>query len=437
MYDVTDEVIMRSEALFAKAQQIIPGGVNSPVRAFKAVGGTPRFIKSAKGAYLIDEDNQKYIDYVCSWGAMILGHAHPEVVKAAHVAIENGFSFGAPTALEVSLAEEICRQIPSIEKIRFVNSGTEATMTAIRLCRGVTGRSKILKFAGCYHGHNDTLLVNAGSGALTFGVPSSPGVTNATAADTLTASYNDLDSVDSLFEKYGHDIAAIIVEPIACNMNLVLPIPEFLSGLRQICDRYGALLIFDEVITGFRVGPVGAQGIFNVRPDITTLGKIIGGGMPIGAVGGSVMIMDQLSPQGPIYQAGTLSGNPISMAVGLATLQQLKIPGAYEQLTQVTHELAVGISERARFTKISLTVQSCCGLIGLFFTNEKNILSFDQVMQCNQHKYKHFFHALLTMGVYLAPSSFEAGFISLAHHQNQIQETLHAVEKALFEVKNI
>ncbi len=418
-----------SEEMFNKARRFIPGGVNSPVRAFLAVKNVPRFIQSAKGAYLTDVDGNRYIDYVCSWGPMILGHANPEVIRAVQSAAENGLSYGAPCPAEIELAAEICQRMPNIEKIRMVNSGTEAAMSAIRLARGATGRSKIIKFEGCYHGHADSLLVKAGSGGLTFGVPSSPGVPASIVAETLTARFNDLDSVTALFERWGDDIAAIIVEPIPGNMNMLLPLPEFLPGLRQLCDQYKSLLIFDEVISGFRVGPQGAQGLYAVRPDLTILGKIIGGGMPVGAFGGRADIMSQLAPEGPVYQAGTLSGNPIAMAAGLATLKQLT-PAHYQILEQLTLQLIHGIQERAKSAKVSLTCVSSGGLFGIFFTDEPKINYYEQVMACRVEEFTAFFNALLNSGIYLAPSAYEAGFVSLAHTSDDIKKTLAAAEAA-------
>lgn len=419
----------RSQELFNRAQQFIPGGVNSPVRAFLAVGNTPRFIQSAQGAYITDVDGNRYVDYIGSWGPMILGHAHPAVIQAVQMAAANGLSYGAPCAAEVELAAEICRRLPNIEKVRMVNSGTEAAMSAIRLARGVTGRNKIIKFEGCYHGHADSLLVKAGSGALTFGVPSSPGVPQNVVAETLTARFNDLDSVNALFERWGDDIAAIIVEPIPGNMNMVPPLPEFLPGLREICSQYESLLIFDEVISGFRVGPQGAQGLFDVRPDLTVLGKIIGGGMPVGAFGGRRDIMAHLAPEGPVYQAGTLSGNPIAMAAGLATLKQLT-PAHYQTLGQSTQQLMQGMQERAAQAKIPLHTVACGGLFGIFFTEEPAIHYYEQVMACAVDRFKNFFNQMLNRNIYLAPSAYEAGFVSLAHTAREIQVTLDAAEAA-------
>ncbi len=423
----------QSQALFHQAQQHLPGGVNSPVRAFLAVGGTPRFIKSAQGAYLYDVDGTSYIDYIGSWGPMILGHAQPEVLQAMQTIAQQGLSFGTPCSIEVELAAEICQRMPNIEKIRMVNSGTEASMSAIRLARGFTQRNKIVKFEGCYHGHADSLLVKSGSGALTFGVPSSAGVPQSIAAETLTARFNDLNSVTALFERWGNDIAGIIVEPIAANMNMVLPLPEFLPGLRDICDYYGSLLIFDEVITGFRVGPQGAQGLYGIRPDLTILGKIIGGGLPVGAFGGRSDIMNHLAPEGPVYQAGTLSGNPVTMAAGLATLRQLQAHH-YSQLSQLTANLTAGISQAAQAAGIALKTVACGGLFGIFFTQDAEIHYYEQVMACNQTLFRHFFHAMLNLGIYLAPSAFESGFLSLAHGKKEIEFTLSMVEKAFAKI---
>src|SRR3990167_2279409 len=420
---------VKSQHLFQQAQCYIPGGVNSPVRAFKAVGGEPRFIHSAKGAYLIDVDGNQLIDYVGSWGPMILGHAHPAVIQAVVDAAQRGLSFGATCEYEVLLAQEICARVNSIEKVRIVNSGTEATMTAIRLARGVTGRNKILKFEGCYHGHADSLLVKAGSGALTFGVPSSPGVPSGSTQDTLVADFNDFESVQKLFEQHAQDIACIIIEPLAGNMNMVLPKPGFLQSLREIGNHYGSLLIFDEVMTGFRVGYQGVQSFVDVVPDLTTLGKIIGGGMPVGAVGGRADLMDQLSPQGAIYQAGTLSGNPVAMASGLATLKQLT-PEKYVTLASITQQLVGGLKARAMAAKIPFQINHHTGMFGLFFTPSEKVTQFSEVMACNQAHFKAFFAGMLSAGVYLAPSAYEAGFVSLAHTDNEITQTMDAAERA-------
>lgn len=419
---------LQSKKLFDRAKELIPGGVNSPVRAFKAVGGVPRFIAKGKGAYITDVDGREYVDYVGSWGPMILGHAHPAVVRAVQEAAEHGLSFGAPCALEVELAELISTLMPSIEKIRFVSSGTEATMSALRLAKGYTGRNKIIKFEGCYHGHSDALLVKAGSGGLTFGVPTSLGVSENTAKDTLTATFNDLDSVAELFTQCGDQIAAIIVEPIAGNMNMILPKPEFLRGLRQLCDAYQAVLIFDEVMTGFRVALGGAQSLYGIKPDLTTLAKIIGGGMPVGAFGGRREIMDYLAPDGGVYQAGTLSGNPLAMAAGFATLQALTRPGIYEDLMKMTALLVNGLLEKAKAAGVALSANYTCGMFGLFFTEQKSVGSYAEVMNCNPAEFRQFFHGMLQQGIYLAPSAFEAGFVSLAHGKKEIEKTLSAAE---------
>lgn len=420
---------MPHATLFQQAKKYLPGGVNSPVRAFKSVGGTPIFFKSAKGAYLIDEAKKSYIDYVGSWGPAILGHAHPAVVRAVQQAAENGLSFGAPHTLEIQLAQKICKHLPAIEKIRMVNSGTEATMSAIRLARGFTGRDKILKFEGCYHGHADSLLVKAGSGGLTFGVPSSSGVPLSVAVDTYNATYNNLNSVAHIFEKHGRDIAAVIVEPIAGNMNCVLPMPGFLQGLRDICDHYQSVLIFDEVMTGFRVALNSAQGYYNIKPDLTTLGKIIGGGLPVGAYGGKKEIMAHISPEGDVYQAGTLSGNPLAMSAGLANLQEIEAPMFYAKLSAKTQQLAEGLKERAKASNIPLSVNYLGGLFGFFFTTENVVTTLSQVMQCDTEYFKKFFHGMLEEGIYLAPSAYEAGFVSSAHSDEEIKKTLDAAER--------
>lgn len=422
---------MISELLFNRAQQVIPGGVNSPVRAFGGVGGTPRFMARGAGPYLMDVEGQQYIDYVGSWGPLILGHAHPHVIAAVKQAAEQGLTFGAPSPLEVELAELVCQLLPSIEQVRFVSSGTEATMSAIRLARGFTGRSKIVKFEGCYHGHADFLLVKGGSGLLTFGTPSSAGVPAPFTESTLVAPFNDLESTKRLFVEQGQEIAAIIVEPVAANMNCVLPQPHFLQGLRELCNQYGAILIFDEVITGFRLGLQSAQGYYGVGPDLTTLGKIIGGGMPVGAFGGRRDIMQYLSPLGPVYQAGTLSGNPVAMAAGLATLKQLQVPEFYPQLNQKTEKLVTGLRQIASRLGIPLLIQSCESLLGLFFTDQKQVENLSQVSQCSQEQYKMFFHGMLKEGVYFAPSAFEVGFVSSAHADDDIEKTLTAAEKVL------
>lgn len=419
----------RSAQLFARAQQHIPGGVNSPVRAFKSVGGTPVFIERADGAYLFDVDGKAYIDYVGSWGPMILGHNAPEVREAVLDAVQRGLSFGAPTELEIQMAERICGLMPSIESVRMVSSGTEATMSALRLARAFTGRDKILKFEGCYHGHGDSLLVKAGSGALTLGIPTSPGVPAALAEHTLTASYNRLDQVEALFERYGAQIACIIVEPVAGNMNLVAPLPEFLPGLRALCDHYGALLIFDEVMTGFRVALGGAQQRYQVRPDLTTLGKIIGAGLPVGAFGGRADIMQQVAPAGPVYQAGTLSGNPVAMSAGLAMLKQIERPGFHAELEATTARFCQGLEQRAQQAGIAFKAKHVGAMFGLFFTDADRIDYFEQVQACDIGRFCQFLHGMLAEGVYLAPSAFEAGFISRAHGPAEIDQSLAAASR--------
>lgn len=418
----------RNLELFEQSSQRIPGGVNSPVRAFGSVGGHPRFIERAQGPYVFDADGQRYIDYVGSWGPAILGHANPAVVKAVQEAAAKGLSFGAPTEAELRFAENIIQRLPSIEKLRLVSSGTEATMTAIRLARGYTNRPKIIKFEGCYHGHGDSLLVKAGSGLLTFGNPTSAGVPNEFIQHTLVLNYNDLDAVAQAFERYGDEIACIILEPMPGNMNLIKPKPGFLEGLRDLCTDYGALLIFDEVMTGFRVGPQGVQGLSGVRPDITTLAKVIGGGMPLGAFGGAAEIMDHLAPQGPVYQAGTLSGNPVAVAAGLATLQQLDADGFYDKLSQQTRKLVDGLKQRAQAANIAFTADSEGGMFGLYFSDEIPS-SFGEVSACNLEQFNAFFGAMLNKGVYFAPSAFEAGFVSSTHDDDVINTTLDVAEK--------
>ncbi|WP_295389504.1 glutamate-1-semialdehyde 2,1-aminomutase [uncultured Thiodictyon sp.] len=420
----------RSHDLFAAAQRHIPGGVNSPVRAFRGVGGDPVFFESAQGPYAFDADGKRYIDYVGSWGPMILGHAHPEVLTAVRERLDKGLSFGAPTALETTMADLVCSLVPSMDMVRMVSSGTEATMSALRLARGFTGRDKIVKFEGCYHGHADSLLVKAGSGALTFGEPSSPGVPQALAELTVTLTYNDLKEVEETFAKIGHEIACIIVEPVAGNMNCIPPVPGFLEGLRAVCDRYGALLILDEVMTGFRVALGGAQSHYGIRPDLTALGKVIGGGMPVGAFGGRREVMERLSPLGPVYQAGTLSGNPIAMAAGLKTLELISAPGFYDRLAQRTVQLTDGLVERARAAGVPLTVNRVGGMFGLFFTDAPAVTNYAQATACNQDQFRAFFHAMLDLGVYLAPSAFEAGFVSSTHEDAQIEATLDAAAQA-------
>ncbi len=420
----------RSETLFARAQKTIPGGVNSPVRAFKAVGGTPRFIAGAQGAWVTDADGNRYIDYVGSWGPMILGHQHPDVTAAILAQAQIGVSYGAPTELEIEMAELLCSRVPGMDMVRMCNSGTEATMSALRLARGATGRSGIIKFEGCYHGHGDSLLVKAGSGLLTFGVPTSPGVPAELAKHTLTAQFNDLASVAALFDAHPGEIAALIVEPVAGNMNCIPPVPGFLEGLRDLCTRHGALLIFDEVMTGFRVGPQGASGRFGVTPDLTTLGKIIGGGLPVGAFGGRREIMEQLAPTGPVYQAGTLSGNPLAMAAGLALLRRLDDAALYQRLEQTTTALLGGLRQAAQAHGIALQTHQVGSMFGLFFSAADAITTFADVMACDGHAFKHFFHAMLERGVYLAPSAFEAGFVSAAHGEDEIRRTLAAADEA-------
>lgn len=418
-----------SKNLFDLAQQYIPGGVNSPVRAFRGVGGAPLFIKKGQGAYLYDADGNEYIDYVCSWGPLIAGHAHPAILAKVTETLQNGFSFGAPTALEVELAQKVCEFLPSMEMVRFVSSGTEAAMSAIRLARGYTKRNKIIKFAGCYHGHADGLLVSAGSGALTFGVPSSAGVPESVAQHTLVAEYNNLDEVTALFAKYGNDVAAIIVEPVAGNMNLVLPAPGFLAGLRSLCDQYGSVLIFDEVITGFRVSLQGAQGYFGIKPDLTVLGKIIGGGFPAAAFGGRKDIMECLAPLGPVYQAGTLSGNPIAMAAGLATLAIVSQPNFYTDLAGKTQAFVNELKQRAMAAGVPFHADCIGSMFGLFFANYTKIETEADVKRSDITLFKRFFHGMLNEGIYLAPSAFEIGFISAAHGEQEIEKTLAAADK--------
>ncbi len=419
----------RSHDLFQSAQKHIPGGVNSPVRAFRGVGGDPVFFKQGDGAYVVDEDDNRYVDYVGSWGPMIVGHSHPEVLSAVKEAITHGLGFGAPTRIETTMADKVCELVPSVEMVRMVSSGTEATMSAIRLARGFTGRDKIVKFEGCYHGHSDSLLVKAGSGALTLGVPTSPGVPAALAEHTITLDYNHIDTVKEAFAHVGQQVACIIVEPVAGNMNCIPPVPGFLEGLREICDEYGTVLIFDEVMTGFRVALGGAQQHYGVTPDLTTLGKVIGGGMPVGAFGGKREIMEHIAPLGPVYQAGTLSGNPVAMAAGLATLNIIEQPGFYEALSRKTETLVKGLEERAAKTNIPLTTNQAGAMFGFFFTAEKNISTFEQVSACDAERFKKFYHGMLQQGVYLAPSSYETGFVSSAHRDEDITKTLDAAEK--------
>lgn len=417
-----------SAKYFEAAKKVIPGGVNSPVRAYGAVGGTPRFLDSAKGAHVFDVDGNRYVDYLGSWGPMIAGHNHPVVVAAIQAELEKAMSFGAPCLLEIELAAEICKRIDSVDQVRMVNSGTEATMTAIRLARGVRGRDKIIKFEGCYHGHADSLLVKAGSGSLMFGVASSPGVPASLVEHTLTATFNDLDSVTQLCEAHQDQVAAIILEPVAGNMNMVLPAPKFLSGLREICDQHNIVLIIDEVMTGFRIHPQGAQGLYNVKADLTTFGKVIGGGMPVGAFGGSEEIMSHLSPIGPVYQAGTLSGNPLAMASGLATLSLLD-DAAYQHLGEMTAYFVAGVKARAEAAGVDLLTHHLPGMFGLFFTDASEVSTYAQVMNCNKDVFSQFFHGCLEGGCYFAPSAFEAGFISLAHTKEDIDFTLDVMSK--------
>ena len=423
-----------SEQAFEEAQKYIPGGVNSPVRAFKVVGGAPVFIKRASGAYIYDIHDKEYIDYVGSWGPMVLGHAHPEVIDAVQQASQQGLSFGTPTEIETEMAKMVCELIESIELVRMTSSGTEATMSAIRLARGHTGRNKIIKFEGCYHGHGDALLVKAGSGALTLGVPSSPGVPNETAENTITLTYNNLEEVEQVFEKIGEEIACVIVEPIAGNMNCIPPVKGFLQGLRKLCSEYKSILIFDEVMTGFRVAKGGAQQLYKVVPDLTTLGKILGGGMPVGALGGERAIMDSLAPVGPVYQAGTLSGNPIAMTAGLTTLKLLSERGFHDQLHRKTKSLIDGVLEAAKKNNIPLTANHVAGMFGLFFSEEEKITSFSQVTACNADHFNAFFHSMLDQGVYFAPSSYEAGFMSAAHTEEDIEKTIELANTAFAKI---
>jgi len=425
------EVSALSDSLFQDAQRVIPGGVNSPVRAFKGVGGDPIFVSRAEGAYLYGSDGRRYIDYVGSWGPMLAGHAHPEVIEAVRRAAAHGLSFGAPTQAETHLAERICRLMPSIELVRMVSSGTEATMSAIRLARGHTGRDKIVKFEGCYHGHSDSLLVKAGSGALTLGVPSSPGVPAALAALTLTLPYNDVAALETLFTAQGSGIACVIVEPIAGNMNCIPPAPGFLEALREQCTKHGALLIFDEVMTGFRVAAGGAQALYGITPDLTTLGKVIGGGMPVGAFGGKREVMQKLAPLGPVYQAGTLSGNPVAMAAGLAMLDILERPGFHADLARKTERLMHGLAAAARDAGVPFVHNQVCGMFGLFFTRAPKVGNYAEVMASDVEAFRRFFHGMLAEGVYLAPSAFEAGFMSAAHSDADIDASVAAAGRVM------
>jgi len=419
-----------SEQLFERARKHIPGGVNSPVRAFKAVGGTPIFIERSDGPYVFDCEGKRYIDYVLSWGPMLMGHNHPAVREAVIQQSEKGLSFGAPTELEIRLADRICEIMPGMDLVRMVNSGTEATMSAIRLARGYTGRDRIVKFEGCYHGHSDSLLVKAGSGALTLGVPSSPGVPAALADHTMTLTYNDSDGVREAFAQYGDQIACIIVEPVAGNMNCIPPAPGFLETLRAVCSDSGAVLILDEVMTGFRFGLSGAQGYYGVEADLTTLGKVIGGGMPVGAFGGRAEIMEQIAPTGPVYQAGTLSGNPIAMAAGLATLDIIAQPGFYDPLFDHTHKLCKGMAQAAASAGVPFTTNHAGTMFGGFFTDAAQVSNYDQVMACDTQAFNRFFHLMLEHGIYLAPASYEAGFMSSAHGEGDIAQTIAAARTA-------
>ena len=416
-------------SLYSDACRYIPGGVNSPVRAFRGVGGEPIFLARARGAHVWAADGRRYIDYVGSWGPMILGHAHPSVVRAVQEKAVDGLSFGAPTEIETTLARRICELVPSIELVRMVSSGTEATMSAIRLARGHTRRDRIVKFEGCYHGHSDSLLVKAGSGALTLGVPTSPGVPTDLAAHTVTLSYNDTAQLRAAFAEFGQQVACAIVEPVAGNMNCIPPAAGFLEALREECTRHGAVLIFDEVMTGFRVALGGAQALYGIRPDLTTLGKIVGGGMPVGAFGGRREIMQDIAPLGPVYQAGTLSGNPVAMAAGLATLEGVSAPGFHARLAAATTRLVEGLEQAARHAGIALATNHACGMFGLFFTDAPQVSSYAQATACDIERFKRFFHGMLAEGIYLAPSAFEAGFVSAAHSDELIDETVEAATR--------
>jgi glutamate-1-semialdehyde 2,1-aminomutase len=424
----------KSEILFERAQKTIPGGVNSPVRAFKAVGGTPRFIERTDGPYMWDVDGNRYIDYIQSGGPMVLGHNNPVIRQAVIAASEFGLSYGAPTAAEVEMAELVSSIVPSMEMVRMVNSGTEATMSAIRLARGYTSRNKILKFEGCYHGHADSLLVKAGSGALTMGVPSSPGVPDDFAKHTLTVEFNNIDSVKQAFAEHGDDIACIIVEPVAGNMNCIPPVDGFLEGLREICDHHGSVLIFDEVMTGFRVSRGGAQERFNVIPDLTCLGKVIGGGMPVGAFGGKRKILTHIAPTGPIYQAGTLSGNPVAMAAGLAAIKQIAVDGFYDSIFENTRNLAEGFRDLAHKHGVPMSINVAGSMFGIFFTDVEKVTNYQQAISCNTKQFNQFYHAMLANGVYLAPASYEAGFVSKAHTSDIVEDTLKAADKAFAQI---
>ena len=422
------------DQLFESACAVIPGGVNSPVRAFKSVGGTPVFIDHAKGPFLFGANGQRYIDYVRTWGPMLLGHADPDVVEAVQSAAAEGLSYGAPTELETQLAHLVCQAVPSMDQVRMGNSGPEATMSAIRLARGYTGRDTLIKFEGCYHGHADSLLVKAGSGALTLGIPTSPGVPKDAARHTLTLDFNNSEEVGRVFAESGDKIAAVIVEPVTGNMNCIAPAPGFLETLREVCDQSGAVLIFDEVMTGFRVGPGGAQELYGIRPDLTTLGKVLGGGLPVGAFGGRSEIMAHLAPLGPVYQAGTLSGNPLAMSAGIATLKKVGVPGFFDSLTETTRSLVTGLAEAAADVGVPLATESVGGMFGLFFTVNDHVSSFAEVMACDSERFSTFFHGMLKRGIYLAPSAFEAGFVSVTHSESEIRETLTAAAEVFAEL---
>jgi glutamate-1-semialdehyde 2,1-aminomutase len=430
-----ENALATSHELFQDACRYIPGGVNSPVRAFRGVGGEPIFFARAAGPHVWSADGDRYIDYVGSWGPAVLGHAEPSVIRAVQETAAHGLSFGAPTPIETDVARLICQLVPSIELVRMVSSGTEATMSAIRLARGYTGRDKILKFEGCYHGHSDSLLVKAGSGLLTFGVPTSPGVPAAFAENTLTVAFNDIAQVREIFALYGHEIACVIVEPIAGNMNCIPPVPGFLEGLREVCTQHGSVLIFDEVMTGFRVALGGAQSLYGIEPDLTTLGKIVGGGMPVGAFGGKRAIMEHISPLGPVYQAGTLSGNPVAMAAGLATLTALQTPGFHDRLLSATDQLIDGLKGAAHDAGVPLATNHVCGMFGFFFTDAPRVTRYAEATRCDVEGFKRFFHAMLREGVYLAPSAFEAGFISITHGQAEIEATVAAARRAFAKVR--
>jgi glutamate-1-semialdehyde 2,1-aminomutase len=419
----------RSQDDFQAACRHIPGGVNSPVRAFRGVGGDPLFFAHGEGPWLFDVDGQRYIDYVASWGPMLAGHAHPDVIRAVQEAAAQGLGYGAPTEIETRMADTLCQRVPSMELVRMVNSGTEATMSAIRLARGFTGRDKIVKFEGCYHGHSDALLVKAGSGTLTLGVPTSPGVPASVAEHTVTVTYNELEGITQVFESIGHEIAAIIVEPVAGNMNCIPPVPGFLEGLRSLCDAHGSVLIFDEVMTGFRVGPGGAQGHYGITPDLTTLGKVIGGGLPVGAFGGRRDIMEQIAPLGPVYQAGTLSGNPVALSAGLATLELAAADGFYDRLAASTDRLTAGLRAAAATAGIPFTTNQAGGMFGAFFSDAATVTCFEQVTRCDLERFQRFYHGMLEAGVYLAPSAYEAGFVSSAHTDAVIDATLDAATR--------